>query len=64
MPAKIAAPDQMKNVLFKIPDSLHHSIKLLAVERRTTMQELLWEALERGLPKSLREQYRSREGSE
>jgi hypothetical protein len=61
MLAKTAAPNQMRKILFQIPDSLHHRIKLMAVERRTTMQELLWEALERGLPRNLREQVRTRE---
>ena len=52
MPRKAAATkdaDPIKRVMVPMPDSLHHRLRVLAAERRTTMQVLIREALERHL---------------
>jgi hypothetical protein len=54
MPRK-EAPDAssegelIKRVMVPMPDSLHHRIRVMAAERRTTMQAIIRDALERGL---------------
>jgi hypothetical protein len=32
-----------------MPDSLHHRLRMAAVERRTTMEAIVWQAVEREL---------------
>jgi hypothetical protein len=41
--------EPIKRVLVPMPDSLHHRIRVLAAERRTTMQAIIREMLERGV---------------
>ena len=39
--------DPIKRVLVRIPDSLHHRLRLQAVQNRTTMEAIVRDALER-----------------
>jgi hypothetical protein len=44
-----AEGEPIRKFIMPLPDSLHHRIRVMAAERRTTMAELMREALERGL---------------
>jgi hypothetical protein len=41
--------EELKRVVVRMPDSLHHRLRIAAVERRTTMEAIVWQAVEREL---------------
>jgi hypothetical protein len=47
--AALSRGEPIRRIMVPMPDSLHHRIRVLAAERRTTMQEIIRDALERGL---------------
>jgi hypothetical protein len=46
--------EPIKRVMVRMPDSLHHRLRLLAVERRTTMEEIVRAAVTREIETATR----------
>jgi hypothetical protein len=43
--------DPIRRIMVRLPDSVHHRVRVMAAEQRTTMAEIIREAVERAVMK-------------